>query len=145
LAHLPTLRFRLPAEPARALPTPISARAVLAQHSAPSLWMLSIVANDADPGDTAGVLRLAAPRLTNVLFFHNVVPEDRKKAVVREVIELPCFDRTIQLFLHLGYLRLALPPSGVFTKLTTLVLSHVRFQGALDIGDTLSSARFPSL
>jgi len=86
--------------------------------------MLSVVANDADPADTAAVLRLAAPRLTNALFFRNEVPEDRKKVLAREAIELPCFDGAVQLFLHLGYLHLALPPSGVFTKLTVLVLSH---------------------
>jgi len=102
--------------------------------------MLSVVANDADPADTAAVLRL-----TNAFFFRNEEPEERKKALVREVIELPCFDRAVQLFLDLGYLHLALPPSGVFRKLTVLVLSHVRFQGALDIGGTLSSARCPSL
>ncbi|ONM27583.1 uncharacterized protein [Zea mays] len=145
LAHLPALRFPLPVGPARALPSLASARAALTQHSAPSLWILRIDANDADPVDAAAVLRLAAPRLTNALFLRNVVPEDRKKAVVMEVIELPCFDRAAHLFLDLGYLRLAFPPSGVFTKLTVLVLSHVRFQGALDIGDTLSSARCPSL
>jgi hypothetical protein len=39
--------------------------------------MLGIVAKDADPGDMTAVLCLAAPRLTVMLFFGNVVPEDR--------------------------------------------------------------------
>ncbi|XP_066393490.1 uncharacterized protein [Miscanthus floridulus] len=95
LAHLPAMRSPVPADPARAVPSPASARAALAQHSAPSLWMLSVVANDADPADTAAVLRLAAPRLTNVFFFRNEEPEERKKALVREVIELPFFDRAV--------------------------------------------------
>ncbi|CAD6226398.1 unnamed protein product [Miscanthus lutarioriparius] len=67
------------------------------------------------------------------------------EAVIRDAIELPCFDRAQRLLLNLGYLCLALPPSGVFTKLTVMVLSHVRFQGASDIGDTFSSSRCPSL
>jgi hypothetical protein len=67
------------------------------------------------------------------------------EAVIRDAIELPCFDRAEWLTLHFGYLCLSLPPSGVFTKLTVLFLSDVRFQGASDIGDTFSSARCPSL
>jgi len=112
--------------------------------------MLGIVNKDADPGDMTAVLHLAAPRLTRTLFFGNVVPEDRRneemaEAVIRDAIELPCFDRAEWLILHLGYLCLSLPPSGVFTKLTVMVLSDVHFQGASDIGDTFSSARCPSL
>ncbi|KAJ1288100.1 hypothetical protein BS78_02G063900 [Paspalum vaginatum] len=129
-AHPPALLFPLPAEPGRALPSPASAHAALARHAAPELHDLYVVANDADPVDAAAMLRLAAPRLTGMLIFHNV---------------LPCPNRAERLYLHLGYLRLALPPSGVLTKLTVLHLGYVRFQGACDVGDALSTARFPSL
>ncbi|PVH63581.1 hypothetical protein PAHAL_2G060400 [Panicum hallii] len=127
-------------------------RAALAARAAgpPALRLLRVVAYDADPGDAAAVLRLAAARLTRAVFIRNVVPECRKKAVVaragaRAAVVLPCFDRTEQLILCLGYLRLVMPLSGAFAKLTVLHLANVRFQGACDLGDVLSTARCASL
>ncbi|KAJ1293657.1 hypothetical protein BS78_01G085500 [Paspalum vaginatum] len=150
-AHLPAaLRFPLHAEPDHARPSPASARVALALHAAPVLMYPCIIANDADPVDVAAVLRLAAPRLTGRLVFQNVVPVDRKKlelavSVGRDATELPCFEKAANLLLRLGYICLALPPSWVFTKLTMLHLGHVRFQGACDVGNALSSARCPKL
>jgi hypothetical protein len=100
--------------------------------------------NDADPRDVAAVLRLAAPRLTNELLFHNVVTKVLE-AGVWAAVEMPCFDRAERLILRLGYLGLVLPPSGVFRKLTMLDLAYVQFPDARDIGDAFSSARCPSL
>ena len=96
------------------------------------------------------MLRLAAAGLTRAVFIRNVVPECRKRAVVaragaRAAVVLPCFDRAELLLLCLGYLRLVMPLSGVFTKLTVLHLADVRFEDACDLGDALSSARCPSL
>ncbi|CAN6197144.1 unnamed protein product [Urochloa humidicola] len=126
-ARLPELRFPHPADPLALA----RSRAALAAHAAPVLPQLRVVAYDADPGDAAAVLRLAAPRLTGELFFGNVVPECRKEVVVaragaRAAIEFPCFDKAKRLLLRLGYLRLAMPLFGVFAKLTVLHLSNVR-------------------
>jgi hypothetical protein len=145
-ARLPELRFPHPADPLAL----VRSRAALAAHAGPALPLLRVVAYDADPGDAAAVLRLAAPRLTRALFLCNVVSECRRKMVAARAgataaIELPCFDKTEWLVLCLGYLRLVMPLSGVFAKLTLLHLSNVRFQGACDLGDVFSSARCPSL
>ncbi|CAL4968471.1 unnamed protein product [Urochloa decumbens] len=61
-ARLPELRFPHPADPL-ALGR---SRAALAAHAGGALTLLRVVAYDADPGDAAAVLRLAAPRLTGV-------------------------------------------------------------------------------
>ncbi|CAL5089006.1 unnamed protein product [Urochloa decumbens] len=147
-ARLPELRFRFrhPADPLALA----RSRAALAAHAGPALLLLRVVAYDADAGDAAAMLRLAAPRLTGKLFFRNVVPDCRQKmeearAGARAAIELPCFDKAERLLLRLGYLRLLMPPTGVFAKLTVLYLAHVQFQGACDLGDALSSARCPLL
>ncbi|PUZ68781.1 hypothetical protein GQ55_2G056200 [Panicum hallii var. hallii] len=144
-ARLPELWFPHPADPLALA----RSRAALAAGP-PALRLLRVVAYDADPGDAAEVLRLAAARLTRAVFIRNVVPECRKKAVVaragaRAAVGLPCFDRTEQLILCLGYLRLVMPLSGAFAKLTVLHLANVRFQGACDLGDVLSTARCASL
>jgi hypothetical protein len=60
-------------------------------------------------------------------------------------VELPCFEKAQRIDFRLGYLRFALPPSGVFAKLRVLRLCRVRFHGPRDLGDGLSSAQWPSL
>ena len=147
-ARLPELRFPHPADPL-ALARSRAALAARA-HGPPALRLLRVVAYDADPGDAAAVLRLAAARLAREVSIRNVVPECRERAVVaragaRAAVVLPCFDRAELLLLCLGYLRLVMPLSGVFTKLTVLHLADVRFEDACDLGDALSSARCPSL
>ncbi|XP_062188359.1 uncharacterized protein LOC133891642 isoform X2 [Phragmites australis] len=136
-AHLPELRFPHPTDLVRA-------RAALTAHADPALRLLRVVASGADPGDVAAVLLLAAPRLTGDLFFHNMALEEHR-AGAGGAVELPCFEKSERIFLHLGYLGLMLPQSGVFAKLTVLRVTHVRFHGPCDLGDALSSARCPSL
>ncbi|KAG2640528.1 uncharacterized protein LOC120664763 isoform X1 [Panicum virgatum] len=145
-ARLPELRFPHPTDPLALA----RSRAALAALAGPALRLLRVVAYDADPGDAAAVLRLAAARLAREVSIRNVVPECRKRAVVaragaRAAVVLPCFDRAELLLLCLGYLRLVMPLSGVFAKLTVLYLSDVRFEDACDLGDALSTARCPSL
>ncbi|KAM0897220.1 hypothetical protein ACQ4PT_022676 [Festuca glaucescens] len=61
------------------------------------------------------------------------------------VIYLPCLENATNIELRLGCLGLALPDTGVFAKLETLLLKNVRFPGECDLGDAVSSARCPSL
>ncbi|CAN6180720.1 unnamed protein product [Urochloa humidicola] len=134
-AELPWLLFPEPTDLARP-------RAALAAHAAPALHVLHIVASDADPGDAAAVLLLAAPRLTGMLIFHDAVPH---RAWTGGNVDLPCFEKAVWIHLCLGYHGLAFPLTGVFAKLTVLHLYCVRFHGSCDLGDGLSSARCPSL
>uniref|UniRef100_A0A0E0AL54 FBD domain-containing protein n=1 Tax=Oryza glumipatula TaxID=40148 RepID=A0A0E0AL54_9ORYZ len=51
--------------------------------------------------------------------------------------ELPCFMRVTKITLHLGFLGLSLPPSGVFAELRELHLVHVQFNGELTMDDVM--------
>ena len=70
-ACLPELRFPHPADPLALA----RSRAALAALAGPALRLLRVVAYDADPGDAAAVLRLAAARLAREVSIRNVVPE----------------------------------------------------------------------
>ncbi|RLM87650.1 hypothetical protein C2845_PM04G00130 [Panicum miliaceum] len=59
--------------------------------------------------------------------------------------ELPCFGNATAVCLDLGSLGLAVPPAGVFARLTKLCLLRVRFHGPCELGDAISSPRCPFL
>ncbi|TVU41262.1 hypothetical protein EJB05_14765, partial [Eragrostis curvula] len=120
------------------------ARAALAAHAAPVLRELDVFSVNANPGDAAAVLLLAAPRLTGWLLFKNMAWGEAGAAAAG-TIKLPCFEKAEGIYLHLGYLGLALPPSGVFAKLARLHFDNVRFHGPCNLGDAISSSRCPSL
>ncbi|CAM0153266.1 unnamed protein product [Urochloa decumbens] len=108
-ADLPWLLFPEPADL-------VGMRPALAALAAPALHQ-HIVASDADPGDAAAVLLLAAPRLTGMLVFHDAVPH---RAWTGGNVDLPCFEKAVWIHLCLGYHGLAFPLTGVFAKLTVL-------------------------
>ncbi|WVZ61602.1 hypothetical protein U9M48_011454 [Paspalum notatum var. saurae] len=124
-------------------------RAAISAHDA-DLHSLFVEALDAAPESVAACLRVAAPRLSGRLYFHNGEPEwnaddEEEEQQERGAFELPCFDRTTFLDLTLGSLGLALPAAGVFARLTALVLESVCFRGPCELGDAVSSPRFPRL
>ncbi|KAF0905616.1 hypothetical protein E2562_007402 [Oryza meyeriana var. granulata] len=94
-------------------------RAALAAHEVPSVRHLLVFATATGPCPIAEWLPVAARRL--------------------------CGDLATSLSLNLGFLALAVPPSGVFAWLTDLSLHSVRFHGPCELGDAVSSPRFPSL
>jgi hypothetical protein len=96
-------------------------------------------------------LPVAARRLSGRLFFHNLERErnaqegDDEEAAQRGAFELPCLERATEVSLHLGFLGLAVPPAGVFARLTELCLDRVRLYGPGDLGDAVSWPRCPCL
>ncbi|TVU41265.1 hypothetical protein EJB05_14768, partial [Eragrostis curvula] len=94
-----------------------------------------------DNDNAAEVFQLAAPCLIGWFSF---LPEEAG-AVARGAINLPFFDKGDIIDIRLGYHGLALPPAGVFAKLTVLNLENIHFHGHTSLGDVLSSARCPSL
>ncbi|KAK3126594.1 hypothetical protein QOZ80_7AG0559090 [Eleusine coracana subsp. coracana] len=114
----------------------LRAGAALAGHAAPEIRLLAIADIAADPDDADAVLLAAAPRLTGslVLLFRFRVLEWIGATDV-DAIELPCFEKAENIELNLAYLGLALPPSGVFDRLTALRLKKVQFQGPCNLGD----------
>ncbi|KAK3124665.1 hypothetical protein QOZ80_7BG0590350 [Eleusine coracana subsp. coracana] len=125
----------------------LRAGAALAGHAAPELRLLAIADIAADPDDADAVLLAAAPRLTGslVLLFRFRALEWIGATDDVDAIELPCFEKLENIELNLPYLGLALPPSGVFDRLTTLRLKKVQFLGPCNLGDAVSSERCPSL
>ncbi|KAL6839863.1 hypothetical protein ACP4OV_029673 [Aristida adscensionis] len=121
-ALLPELRFYN-------APPPHRFRAALRAHEAP-LRRLTI-----------------GRRLSGRLVFVNSPPRDggEQEAGAGGAFELPCFEGATKMVLSLGFLGLAVPPAGVFARLTALFLSHVRFHAPQDLGAVVSSPRCPRL
>ncbi|XP_052162766.1 putative F-box/FBD/LRR-repeat protein At4g03220 [Oryza glaberrima] len=124
-------------------------RAALAYHGAPPLRLLLVSAVGATAGSVAEWLPLAARRLSGYLGLLNVVPKTKRDegegAAAGEVLELPCFASAANLALDLGFIAVAMPRSGVFSRLTLLSLDNVRFHRPCDLGDAVSSPRSPFL
>ena len=78
----------------------------------------------------AAWLPAAARRLSGRFVFLN---EDAAKEGGEEeeeqggAFELPCFGNATAFYLDLGFLGVAMPPAGIFTRLTELCLFLTRF------------------
>ncbi|KAM3309860.1 hypothetical protein ACQJBY_030888 [Aegilops geniculata] len=96
-------------------------------------------------------LPIVARRLTGSMLLRVVWREDDADAdgelepEQRGAILLPCFQRATTVTLEFSFLRLVLPPSGVFARLKVLELVGIHLYGQCSLGDALSSPRCPSL
>jgi hypothetical protein len=144
-ALLPELHFLFSLEPHQIGP------AIQAHEAA--IRCLFVGTRDAGPESVAAWLPVAARRLSGFLFFQNLEPEgsaqeghdDGEEAGQRGAFELPCVERATKVSLHLGFFGLAVPPAGVFARLTGLCLDRVRLYGPGDHGDAVSWPRSPCL
>jgi hypothetical protein len=88
---------------------------------------------------------VAARRLSGWLYFRNDLVRERsvQEGDEEEAFELPCLERATKVSLHLGLLGLAVPPAGVFSRLTEFSLADVRLHGPGLLGDAVSWPRCP--
>ncbi|OQU91370.1 hypothetical protein SORBI_3001G168000 [Sorghum bicolor] len=136
-ALLPVLHFTSPPEPHRLR----DAHEVLVRA-------LFVGADGATPESLAVWLPAAARRVSGDLTLFSSGPvkdEDEEQAGQRGAFEFPCFEKATSISLDLAFQGLAVPPTGVFTRLTELHLSHVWFHGPGELGDAVSSRRCPCL
>uniref|UniRef100_K4A3B1 F-box domain-containing protein n=1 Tax=Setaria italica TaxID=4555 RepID=K4A3B1_SETIT len=143
-ALLPKLCFPLAPEPHRF-------RDTLDTHEVP-LRDLLVGAGGATPESLAIWLPAAARRVSGDLTLLTFDPgkdagEEEGEAAQRGAFELPCFEKATSISLILGFhgLAIAMPPTGVFARLTGIYLSCVRFHGPCALGDAMSSPRCPCL
>ncbi|VAH57142.1 unnamed protein product [Triticum turgidum subsp. durum] len=122
-ALLPKLHFYNATDPRRI-------RSALAAHEAPALQELVVVQQDASFGPTGAWLPIAARRLSGLLFCHYL--SQRVRARRRAALKLPCFESATGISMRLGFLRLTLPPSGVFARLSLLHLFQLRLHDDYD-------------
>ncbi|KAF0926872.1 hypothetical protein E2562_027728 [Oryza meyeriana var. granulata] len=87
---------------------------------------IDVVTVRAPAGSTGEFLRLAARCLSGELVFVNETPGEDEEglAVDRGVCELPCFENATKIRMRLGFLGLRMPSSGVFRRLTRVMLIH---------------------
>ena len=119
--------------------------AALAAHEAPDLTLLVALTEDASPEPVSAWLPIAARALSGTIHLEVVRREAQTEAAERGAIDLPCFEKATSIVLKLGFLGLALPPSGVFARLKDLQLVDIQLHGQSRLGDLLSSQRCPSL
>ncbi|KAM0918666.1 hypothetical protein ACQ4PT_008704 [Festuca glaucescens] len=119
--------------------------AALAAHEAPDLSLLFAHTKDSSPESLSAWLPIAARGLSGAIYLEVV----RREADTEEeigAVDLPCFGKATTIMLKLGFLPLALPPSGVFARLGDLQLVDIQLHGqSSGLGDLLSSQRCPSL
>jgi hypothetical protein len=101
---------------------------------------------DASPEALSAWLPIAARCLSGALKLQELGrPENETEVGDRCAVDLPCFEKATTIML-LGFLGLALPPSGVFARLGDLQLACIQLHGqSSGLGDLLSSQRCPSL
>ncbi|XP_066340779.1 putative F-box/FBD/LRR-repeat protein At4g03220 [Miscanthus floridulus] len=134
-ALLPVLRFTSPPEPHRL-------RHALDDHKV--LLRDFLVGADGATAESLAVwLPAAARRVSGDLTLKTYGPvEDAGEG---GAFEFPCFEKATTISFFLGFQGLAVPLTGVFTRLTGLHLSRVWFHGPGELGDAVSSPRCPCL
>ncbi|KAF7027919.1 hypothetical protein CFC21_039908 [Triticum aestivum] len=133
---LPKLHFYNATDPRRI-------RSALAAHETPMLQELFVVRQDASSGPTGAWLPIAAHRLSGLLFCHYL--SQRVMARRRVALKLSCFESATGIYMRLGFLRLTLPPFGVFARLSLLHLFQLRLHGMYQLDVIVSSPRCPCL
>lgn len=121
--------------------------AALAAREAPDLSLLFALTEDASPEAVSAWLPIAARGLSGTIDLEVVRRVAEPETVERgAAIHLPCFEKATIIMLKLGFLGLALPPSGVFARLVDLQLVDIQLHGqSSGLGDLLASQRCPSL
>uniref|UniRef100_A0A8R7NX56 F-box domain-containing protein n=1 Tax=Triticum urartu TaxID=4572 RepID=A0A8R7NX56_TRIUA len=114
-------------------------RLALTTHEAPTLGFLDVAVIDATTESMVAWLQIAARRLSGHLLLINTEENTSlDEAGERGAFELPCFEDAMSISLELGRLGLVVPSSGVFARLTNLILNRVRLHGSSMLGDALS-------
>ncbi|KAI4979369.1 hypothetical protein ZWY2020_016122 [Hordeum vulgare] len=125
--------------------------AALAAHKVRDLRRLRVATRQASVEHLAVWLPVAARRLTGSMLLRVVWREDdagldaELEPEQRGAVLLPCFQRATAVTLEFAFLRLVLPPSGVFARLKVVKLVGIHLYGQCSLGDALSSPRCPSL
>ncbi|XP_037449294.1 putative F-box/FBD/LRR-repeat protein At3g49030 [Triticum dicoccoides] len=121
----------------------------LAAHQVPDLRGLRVATRHASVEYLAVWLPIVARRLTGSMLLRVVWHDNEEVAELepeqRGEILLPCFQRATTVILEFSFLRLVLPPSGVFARLKVLELVGIHLYGQCSLGNALSSPRCPSL
>ncbi|TVU08970.1 hypothetical protein EJB05_42399, partial [Eragrostis curvula] len=129
-------------------PEPYRFRDTLAIGEAP-LHNLFVEYKDADPESLTVWLPAVARRVSGFLTLRNytIMMDANGEEVAAQggAVKLPCFEKATIIFLCLGLLSLAMPPIGVFARVTHLTLHGVWFHGPCELGDAVSSPRCPCL
>ncbi|KAM3295989.1 hypothetical protein ACQJBY_038356 [Aegilops geniculata] len=123
----------------------------LAAHEALDLRDIQVFTREASVEYLAVWLPIAARRLSGSM--HLKVVWHEGEAEVRAALEpeqrgailLPCFRRATSVVLEFSFLRLVLPPFGVFARLQILMLVGILVYGQCSLGDAVSSPRCPCL
>ncbi|KAJ1287464.1 hypothetical protein BS78_02G012100 [Paspalum vaginatum] len=143
-ALLPELRFPLAPDGRRIR------EALLAPGAPPLLRRIFVTAEGSAPDSLRAWLPDAARRLSGDLVYRNMPPreevsESEDGGEEGGPVQLPCFENATGIDLNLGFLGLALPLAGTFTRLTELRLCRVGLHGPCELGDVVSSSRCPNL
>jgi hypothetical protein len=99
-----------------------------------------VVTEDASPEAVSAWLPIAARSLSGAIDLQVLGRESETEVGDRCAIDLPCFEKATYIRLQLGFLPLALPPSGVFARLLDLKLDDIQLHGqSSGLDDLLSS------
>ncbi|PNT77178.1 uncharacterized protein LOC100843424 [Brachypodium distachyon] len=118
-------------------------------EATPPLRRLGVIVSRSSAESLQAWLPIAARRLAGdlTLIELNNEEEGDEPPCGGGAFELPCFEKATQIWLDLvrGFHSLAMPPSGVFVRLTDFHLDGAQLHGPCALGEAVSSPRCPSL